>query len=255
MPRMRDGSSVRDERLGRLVGHQDRRSFELYAVTERLEAVRKAQRKGKTWRRGAQLNQIGGSCVGFSLGTERAADPAPVAVTDEECLALYRRAQELDPWPETGPGREEGTSILAGAKAGVEAGWFDRYEWCLTVDDTVDVLTLPTKGAGERYGPLIAGVAWTHRMSEPDEDGFIEPTGQLEGGHAICIRGVRLAAKRHGKPVDEPVFVLTNTWGPGYGDDGEVLMTASSFERAADPGGGNPFEVYVPIRRTKKRAA
>jgi hypothetical protein len=226
----RDGSTVTDPRLGRLPEH-DPRGLLNYPIAARLTAARTAgKRRGKTWQAGDEVLDQGpdGACVGFAFTHERTAEPVPADAGSTEAMAVYRRAQYLDPWPETGIDGADGTSILAGCKAAV-------------------VLTLPTVNAGEKYGPAVAGVNWHDSMFEPDDEGYLEVTGPIVGGHAVLVRGCRLKARRHGKLTGEPVLVVRNSWGPEWGDGGDCYLLASDFQRIM----GDTPDVAVPVRRRK----
>lgn len=55
---------------------------------------------------------------------------------------------------------------------------------------------------------------------EPDEHGFITPTGASAGGHAYVLNGVN---------TDLGIFRIKNSWGRQWGDGGTALIKISDF--------------------------
>lgn len=155
--------------------------------------------KTKLWDLNVQLDQGSeGACVGFGFAQEAAAAPEVVPGVDNEyARAWYHRAKQLDPWP----GEDyEGTSTLAGAKVGVEKGNYVSYLWARTEEEVARTVS--------NYGPVVIGVNWYRGMMDPDEDGFIWPTGDIVGGHCIVIIGIN---------VKEGYYILQNSWGRSWG--------------------------------------
>lgn len=245
--KLRDGSTVEDPRLDRIDQHDPRN----WPVTPLLTAPPE-RRRGRTWVAGPVLDQgREGACVGFAYAADAAANPAPVSKSDPAELdrlarAIYRRAQTLDPWPETRPGGAEGTSILAGAQAAVEAGLLLEYRWARDVDELARVLPTPMydSPADGLFGPVIAGVDWRQGMYGTRPDGLVEVSGPIVGGHALLIRGVRFH-----DPLGQgdPLFVWRNSWGPDYGLNGDGLIRAADLEAIL---GGQP-ELCVPVLRRR----
>jgi len=215
-----------DPRLDRLPRRDERsRAFPARTLT-----IGK-RRRSYTWRCPVVLDQGGeGACVGFAWAHEAAARPAPVpGISQADALATYNRARDLDEFP---PGTE-GSSVLAGAKAATENGWVVEYRWTLG----------PGVAAAEQdlalsvgyTGPAVAGINWYESMYEP-RDGWVTLDGELVGGHAILINGysVKLDAYR-----------LHNSWGPGWGVNGEAWISRADMARLLDEDG----EACVPCVR------
>lgn len=179
-----------------------------------------------TWGCGAWLDQgREGACVGHGWAHEIAARPKVHAVTSADAFALYRKAQTLDEWP----GEDyEGSSVLAGAKAVVQAGFIKSYAWCFGIDDVV--LTIG------RRGPVVLGVPWLSDMFEPDADGFIHATGGEIGGHCLLARGVNLPGQ---------YVTLRNSWGRDWGRDGDCRISFNDLEVLLLQGG----EACIPSVR------
>lgn len=223
---LRDGSRVEDQRLDRLVQF-DERSRGFAAV----DLVGDRSPRSYTWRVGAWLDQgREGACVGFSIAHEAIARPKRVqGVTDATAREVYKQAQFLDPWPGTD---YEGTSVLAGMKAGQERGWFGEYRWCFSEEDlavTVGYL-----------GPVVLGIDWHQGMFRPDANGFIHPTGSVMGGHAILC---------YSFSVKGGFYRLHNSWGPTWGHVGTALVSREDMALLISRGG----EAAVPVGRAVPR--
>lgn len=181
------------------------------------------------WGCGVYLDQGNiGACVGFSWGHELIAEPEIVPdVHEDYAFMLYHDAQRLDEWE----GEDyEGTSVLAGAKAVVQAGWIQEYRWAFSLDDVLETLTY--------LGPVILGLNWYEGMLDTNPDGYIFPTGDIVGGHAILARGVQ--------PQTHTVL-LHNSWGKGWGQGGTCLIDWTDLDRLLHEQG----EACVPVVRTQ----
>lgn len=186
------------------------------------------QPRSYTWRCSAWLDQgVEGACVGFAWAHEAAARPDEQPnITDTVARLIYQEAQRLDPWE----GEDyEGTSVLAGAKVLQRMGLIRQYRWAFT---TLDALTVIS-----RHGPAVIGVNWYEGMFEPDSGGFIRPTGLVLGGHAILVNGVN---------VKRQTVTLHNSWGQGWGVNGEAKMSWSDFDWLLQQQG----EVCIPVLRS-----
>jgi hypothetical protein len=69
-------------------------------------------------------------------------------------------------------------------------------------------------------------------MFRPDADGWIRPTGDILGGHCVCLPGVRIV--RTSPATTEPLagidlaasyVVVHNSWGPGWGASGRARLS------------------------------
>ncbi len=197
-----------------------------FPVTAVIEAKRP---RSYTWAGGPVLNQgREGACVGFAWAGELAARPVVVqGITDQTGRTFYRRAQQLDEWEGEEP-TYAGTSVLAGAKAVLEAGHIKEYRWAFGVDD----LALAVGYAG----PAVIGIDWHESMYRPDANGFIYPTGPIVGGHAILVRGYNVRLGR---------FLLRNSWGPTWGMAGDCFISYSDLGALL----ANRGDACVPVKR------
>jgi hypothetical protein len=235
---LRDGSTTTDPRLDRLEQF-DARSRQ-YGISEVLPEGFKS----KTWRLKERLDQGNdGACVGFGNTHRIAALPISFGgATNDYALKIYHEAQKIDPWE----GEDyEGTSVLAGVKVAQRLGHFSQYRWCFSVDDYLRAVA--------HEGPVIVGSSWFNDMFEPDERGLLHPTGSNAGGHCWIIRGLTLKPGGARSGVG-PVFRMTNSWGSGWGTNGEAWITVEDFERHIFPNaeGCVPTEQHVARTTTEE---
>jgi hypothetical protein len=214
-----------DPRLDRVVEFDERsRAYPVRAV------ISSTKPRSYTWKPGDVVLDQGreGACVGFSIAQELAARPAPVSgVTSQHALSIYHRAQQIDEWPGEA---YDGTSVLAGMKAAVEAGYFEGYRWAFGEED----LAL----AVGYNGPAVIGVPWYTGMFEPDENGYVRPEGQLAGGHAILVYGIDVKNGR---------YKLRNSWGADWGMDGDCFISRASMRQLLSQQG----EAVIPQGRKR----
>lgn len=228
--KLRDGTTTCDRRLDRLVDFDERsRKYPVRALFGRRPKLR-----SYTWRLdGALLDQgAEGACVGFGIGHELMALPAPVSPMNNAYAReiLYWGAQRIDQWdggayPGAKP-RYEGTSVLAGMKTAQTETWFDSYRWAFGLEDVL-------LGLG-RNGPCVLGLNWYEGMSNTDAQGFIHPTGKVRGGHCT------LATKIN---VSEEYVRGPNTWGPYWGVKGYWKLSFNDLEKLLDRQGEAVFAV------------
>lgn len=185
-------------------------------------------RVSRTWACPTWLDQGNdGACVGFGWAHELVSDPVRVPESYDSAMVIYNRAKQLDQWP----GEEySGTSVLGGAKAVQESGHMPEYRWAFGLDDVIDTVCA--------HGPVVIGIDWWSTMMEPDEYGFVTLTGgHPVGGHCLLIRGVACVRK---------YFRLRNSWGRGWGVDGDCRISWDDMGRLL----ANQGDACVPVRRT-----
>lgn len=123
----------------------------------------------------------------------------------------YRRSQRLDPWPGE---HYDGTSTDAPFKMLKEEGRIVEYRWCFGLEDVLQTLS--------HYGPVSIGINWYDGMFETDSKGYIAPTGDIQGGHAVELYGINIQRKD---------VIGVNSWGPwgAYGN-GKFRMKWKDLE-------------------------
>ncbi len=222
MVTLRDGSETSDRRLDRLIQFDEgSRSYSIGVL------VGDRAPRSYTWRPGSVLDQgRDGACVGFSWAGEAAARPKPIpGLAYADAMGIYRRAQQLDPWPGEA---YSGTSVLAGVQACQERGWYGEYRWAFSLADAL---------AGVAWaGPGVAGTWWHADMFDPDDDGFLHPTGGRVGGHAYLIYGVNVPGR---------YVKVRNSWGQGWGQRGNAKLSWDDFGALLADNG----EFCIPVQR------
>jgi len=186
----------RPYRLGRHVGHDDRNLA--YRTTFRTPAY-----TDKVWPDSAPvLNQAAvGSCTGETvadiINTEffapvrnkgNAARDANGFLTQADAYGFYHQATvnnaNGDPSQIWQP-NDVGSTGPAAAQAGVQAGFFDRYQHCFTFEEFQATL---------EQQPVMLGTAWTNDMFRYDASGVVT-VGSLDpsnigGGHEYMARAI-----------------------------------------------------------------
>lgn len=211
-----------DPRLGRLPEFDERSlNFPIRATLAVTQLPR-----SYTWSCPLVLDQGSeGSCVGHAWAHEIAARPITWPSSSYLARLIYREAQKIDPWPGEG---YEGTSVLAGVKIAASLGHYKEYRWAFGLDDLI--LALGYKG------PAVLGINWYQGFYTPDSAGRIWPTGSVVGGHAILANGVNMPKR---------LIRLHNSWGPGWGINGEAFISFDDLSRLLSEGG----EACVPVVR------
>lgn len=190
-----------------------------------------------TWRLNTILDQGSqGSCVGHGWAHELLARPAEAkGINHDKAISIYYNAQRLDRW-EGGeyPGassRNEGTSVLAGAKATMITGLIGGYYWAFTFSDFILALS--------RRGPAVVGTDWRHNMSYPDASGVIHATGAVEGGHCYLVYGINTRTE---------MLLIANSWGTGWADNGRATISFADMQMLLADGG---VACFADRRRVK----
>ena len=193
-----------------------------------------------------------GACVGYAWSHELSARPAVYRVDDNFAKAIYYRARHLDPWP----GEDyDGTSVLAGIKAVMEVlnernlPLYGEYRWGFGIQDVLRMIGYS--------GPVVLGINWYMDMYYPDrETGFITPSGELAGGHAILANGIKVVKKDPFLPypvtwdnldLDKSHVRLHNSWGTSYGMGGDAFVTVRDLAALLHDDG----EACIPTLRRK----
>lgn len=175
-----------------------------------------------------------GACAAFALAHEASARPKETwgPIRQDTIMSWYYDAQRRDPWPGGAyPGAEQsydGTSVLAVAQVGQSANLFTGYRWVFSIDELIMTLSYA--------GPVVLGINWYEAMFEPSLTGQVRVEGDVAGGHAILARGVNVPGRR---------ILLRNSWGRGYGVDGDCWVSFDDADRLLHEDG----EGMVPVGR------
>lgn len=227
MIRMRDGHVVSDPRLGAL-RHDDPRSahFPLAALALPTNP------RSYTWAVNAWLDQgQEGTCVGHAIAHDALARPVRVPnVTHDTAIELFCRAQELDPFQgDCSEGQRNGTSLTAGMEAAREKGWFKEYRWAANGEDALI-------GIGYK-GPGILAIDWHENMFYPDTNGWIRPTGNWAGRHALLAYSIN---------INTQCVWLWNNWSRLWGLNGTARLSFQDFAELLSRDSG---EMAIPTIR------
>lgn len=271
MPRSRritlkGGARTSDPRLDRVVQFDDR--SRKFSVVRAVAPHEVRTPRSRTWKLSLEelLNQLQeGGCV--SMGWVHDAKATPQAVLaatiagakvpldfDFAIKRVYHEAQRIDEWPGGSyPGarpRYEGTSVLAGAQVMQKLGFFQEYRWAFTLEEVLAAIGY--------VGPVVLGLVWYSGMFDPDADGFIHPTGVVEGGHCVAATMLKIvfrkgAAKTFANvDLDASWIGGPQSWGLDHGGwpgfPGFWRMTLREFDRVRREDG----EVCVPFKRRTK---
>lgn len=228
---LKDGSTTKDKRLDRIIRYDER--SKQYPIRTLVAAQTP---RSYTWSLKTRLDQgQEGACVGFSWSQELAASPVVVSgITNESARQVYFSAQRLDDYPggaypDATP-FYEGTDVLAGAKAVEALGKLTEYRWAFNLNDVILAVG--------HQGPGVFGTNWYSGSMDTDSKGFIHATGEIVGGHAICVRGVNVSKK---------YFTLANSWGTSWGKGGDCYISFDDFEKLLLDSG----EFCIPVGRKK----
>lgn len=170
-----------------------------------------------------------GACVGHGVTHEYGASPVRGDVSNELAHAVYKRAQQLDPWPGE---QYDGTSVRAGMLAGRERGWWLGFSWAFNMVELRAALEL---------GPVVVGVEWLSDMYTAP-GGIVTVGGQVVGGHCLLLTGY---TPRH-RGLDGPAYRWRNSWSATYGRNGSAYIAAADLNRILFQAGG---EAAVPVDR------
>lgn len=180
-----------------------------------------------------------GSCVGHGVAMERAiTNTAQNVVLNAlgiktrwyDSIDIWNRAKEIDPWSETNPGDDNGTSVHAaydvcreqgirrvssmklvngiptpqGEKARDLKEGVATNRWATTVDEIRTAISLGL--------PVTVGVNWYSNFDTPvwiNKETWIGQgdLGTIRGGHCVCLYG---ASDRR------QAFKVKNSWGRSY---------------------------------------
>lgn len=223
---IKNNVEVYDIRLGRIEEFDERSlNFPLTSV------LKTGVKRNRIWRCNEYYNQGStSSCVAYSIAHELASTPVEVlGLTDDYIFnQIYCEAQKIDPWQgsECGnnPPKYGGTSVLAGVKTAQSLGYFNSYKWAFGLND----LLLGLSSAG----PAVLGIKWYSNMTNPDVNGFIKPTGNLQGGHAILARGVNW---------NDKYVILRNSWGQSWNKNGDCYITFDDLDKLLKDNGEAVF--------------
>lgn len=201
------------QRLGRHI-HFDERSLQYRVpVRKNAKAVSAVHtRHAPVWNQGNL-----GSCVGNGSAGLLTTDPFYKAgtkgLTETLAVKTYSIATGLDTIDGQYKPTDTGSTVLAGMKSLVQQKKAKSYHWCIGLNDML--VTLGTK-------PVTWGINWYEGFDQPDSQGRVSISGQVRGGHCICVVAIDVVAK---------TIVFCNSWGKGWGLNGYAIVSFADAER------------------------
>lgn len=225
-----------DLKHGRKIEHDSRSRDHAHGETVprgRLQALTLRKPKPKTvfWTPSiAALNQGNlGACTGNAaaglLATGCPGHEAMTGVNEDTARWIYSEATRLDGFPGQWPPTDTGSSGLAVMKVLKKHKAVKSYRHCFSVNSVIAAL---------QAGPVITGIAWRQDMYEPGPDGFASYSGPVVGGHEFMVTGVDLQGG---------YFKFRNSWGSGWGVQGDFFMSLADYSAALE----NKGDATVPV--------
>lgn len=188
----------------------------------RMRALVRAERvrESRHWYVGPVLDQGDTpQCVGYACrqllassplterGWQRVLRPGERLPTAAQ---IYHGAQQNDEWD----GQDyDGTSARGALKWLARRGLIDAYVWGFSLEEVLAFVL--------RRGPVLVGTEWFTGMDEPDERGYLRPTGTPRGGHEWLVCGVS---------HERRAVRMVNSWGEGWGERGRAWVAFDDLE-------------------------
>lgn len=180
-----------------------------------------------------------GSCVGHGVGMERAItntaqnivlNKLGIKTARYDTIDIWNMAKKIDPWPNTNPGDDNGTSVHAGYDVARTLGLRPVKSMVLRNDVPTPVgeglRSLDSGTSANRWAttvdqmrtgiaaglPVTIGINWYSNFDTPVQSGrefWIGKgsLGSIRGGHCVCL---------YGASDTRQAFLLKNSWGKSY---------------------------------------
>lgn len=230
---------VQGKRLGRHVLHDPRSLAYRYPAADlaSLKSVRHERHvpvldQGPL---GSCTGNAAEGCVGTGVFLVAVPDSNPAKPTgnaerdEQQAVALYSAATQLDDVPGSYPPDDTGSDGLSVAKAAKNAGLISGYQHATSLEAALTALSSQ---------PVITGVNWYDSFDNPDGDGNISITANavVRGGHEFVLDELDVSGQRVG---------FTNSWGSDWGVQGRAYLSWDDFGRLLDEQGD--VTVFVPL--------
>lgn len=212
MPRLRLPEVViPGRRLGRNLNH-DVRSLR-YVVREAATPVVAEHDETMGLLDQGNLGSCTGNAFTHMLGTaEFTVDAKWLPLAEPFAVQRYSRATQVDPWDGAYPPQDTGSDGLSVCKAGQQDGFVSGYTHATSIAGCYTMIA-------DRA--FIIGVSWYEGMDDPDVHGNVEVSGQIRGGHEICV----VARQADGR------WRVKNSWGSRWADQGYFYLTDEQLVR------------------------
>jgi len=170
-----------------------------------------------------------GTCVGNGDAQWGNTSPINDHFTQKDARQFYYEATVLDgdpDDPDAPNGGQQGATVRSGVKVLQNHGRLSQYASAASTDEVTAWI--------KKYGPVIVGTDWYSGMFYPTADGYVAPTGTVEGGHCWVIVGFLPAGATDpetGKVVAADTYVALNSWGTSWGLGGYFRIKVSDFAK------------------------
>lgn len=157
------------------------------------------------------------ACVGFSSHLIARMPPKPA---DNKDLPLPYDVYEQSRVADNIPKNVGGSSIRGGLKVLKSLGVISRFDWIPDVQTLIEAV--------RDVGPVLAGTPWSQHMALVNDNGYVvyEPDDS-HSGHAYVLSGVER----------DKGFIIANSWGPGWGNNGRAWISFATLEKLFKDGG------------------
>lgn len=215
---------IEGKRLGRHIDHDPKSLNHPVTAYGPLKKILH-RRYGKVLDQG-QLGSCTGNAISGALNTVPTHKPKGKILTETDAVAIYEAATIIDGFPGQYPPTDTGSSGLAVCQVAKTQGYITSYQHAFSIDQALQALML--------Y-PVITGVNWYEGFDSPDQNGLVQISGQVRGGHEFEVLGYNPATD---------LVTAVNSWGTGWGVSGRFHFTSKTWATLLSQQG----DVTVPIR-------
>ena len=155
-------------------------------------------------------------CCGFGVADLLINLPVNTPCTNDDGHEFYYICKEFDGEPRN----EDGSNLRSVAKTLQKIGSISNYAFA------PNVATL--KWWLLNKGPVVVGTIWRTNMFTPGVNNLLDIGGIVEGRHCYLVNG-------YIETLD--VYVIQNSWGAPWGNNGKAFIKAKDFEKLFFYGG------------------
>lgn len=184
-----------------------------------------------------------GTCVGHAWKHCLMADPIVRRTADKpSAFDIYDEATKVDEFSDNDNdiSRQMGTSVRGGAKVLQLMGLVTEYSWITSADEAARWIGGQDERGEFVGGPVVIGVNWYGSMFDTDPEGLLHVSGNIAGGHSVCIN------KWYQKLG---LFGGIQSWSLPWGIYGHFLISGEDLDRLLkeDGEGCTPTESRVKL--------
>ena len=165
-----------------------------------------------------QLGSCTGNAAAHLLNTAPFHRPRHRLYYEPAAVLFYSQATQIDPFDGQYPPEDTGSDGLSVCKAIQALGKISWYRHAFGIDQALHALVL---------SPVITGIPWFDGMFDPDQRGFVWPTGRIVGGHEICVNEIVPDPSHSGGGY----VGFVQSWGTSWGLHGRGRMTFHTWDQ------------------------